>query len=428
MRHPLLLAITLIPSLMALGQTPQVYKLTLKQAEEMALRNHPQIAAAQFLASAADQVPIEINSAKYPSVSANLTGTEANDTARITAGGLNNPSIFPRLGAGFTVTQLISDFGRTSELASSALLKAASSKEGVANARALVVLNVDRAFMQCLRAQEILKVAEETVKARSVVAEQAEALQRSGLKSGLDVSIANYALSEANLLKTRVENDVRSTLAELANAIGLGTEQAFDLDRSGLPPLLLPPLEASVQDAANQRPELKAAKLDRDSAYQFLQAEKLLKRPVISAIWSIGVTPLHDNRLSNAYTAAGLNINIPIFNGRLFKAREIEADLRVKAYEQRVIETSNRISRDVRQAWLSADTSLKNIGLAAKLVERAREAYDLASERYRLGLSSIVELSQAQLNLTAAEIENANARFEFLTRLSVLDFERGVPK
>jgi outer membrane protein len=109
----------------------------------------------------------------------------------------------------------------------------------------------------------------------------------------------------------------------------------------------------------------------------------------------------------------------------MFKAREAEAEYKARASEEQLKDAENRIVRDVRVAWLSADTAYQRINLASQLLSRAQESLDLAQERYRLGLSSIVELSQALLSVTVAEIENANAKFEYLIQRSTLDYHRG---
>jgi len=85
----------------------------------------------------------------------------------------------------------------------------------------------------------------------------------------------------------------------------------------------------------------------------------------------------------------------------------------------------NRIVRDVRVAWLNADNAYQRIELGAQLLNRARESLSLAQQRYRMGLSSIVELTQALLSVTVAEIENANARFEYLLQRSTLNYQTG---
>ena len=400
-------------------------KLTLKEAEETALKNHPQVSAALLAALAANQVPTEINAARYPTIVSNTTGAEAGDATRIAAGGLNNPSIFPRLATGFSVNQLLLDFGRTGDLSASARLHAKAIEQTVEATRAQILLQVDRAYYLALRAQAVLKVAEQTVAARQVAVEQADALQKSGLKSGLDLSIANYNLAESRLLLARSQNEIKAAFAELSAALGSREEQAFDLadDGNALGPL--PAQVEAIAEALQKRPELNALQFERDAAYRFLKAEQASKRPTVSAVWSAGLVPFHDTRLGSHYNAAGFNVSIPIFNGGLFKARAAEAEYKAKATDQTLLDFGNRVTRDVRLAWLNADTAYQRIGLAAQLLSRANEALALAEERYRLGLSSIVELSQSQLNVTIAELENANSRYEYLIQRAVLSYQSG---
>jgi outer membrane protein len=120
-----------------------------------------------------------------------------------------------------------------------------------------------------------------------------------------------------------------------------------------------------------------------------------------------------------------VNLNIPVFNGGLFKARQTEADLKAKAAAQRVADLENRVARDVRVAWLSATTAYDRMGLAKQLRDQAQLALDLAQTRYDLGLSSIVELSQAQLNQTAAQIANTSAIYDYQSQRVVLDYQTG---
>ncbi len=64
--------------------------------------------------------------------------------------------------------------------------------------------------------------------------------------------------------------------------------------------------------------------------------------------------------------------------------------------------------------------------VTAEFLKEANTALDLADTRYRLGLSSIVELSQAQLQQTQAQIADANARFEYEADLAALRFQSGI--
>ena len=121
-------------------------KLTLRDAEATAIKNHPRVSAEMLRALAAGQVITEARSGFFPTFYGSFTGVAASDDARIAAGGLNNPAIYNRFGAGLTVSQLITDFGRTRNLTESAKLGAQAQDETVQATRAEILLQVDRAY------------------------------------------------------------------------------------------------------------------------------------------------------------------------------------------------------------------------------------------------------------------------------------------
>jgi outer membrane protein len=82
--------------------------------------------------------------------------------------------------------------------------------------------------------------------------------------------------------------------------------------------------------------------------------------------------------------------------------------------------------RDVRTAWLDANNAFTRIGVTAQFLDQAHQGLVLAQERYKLGLSSIVELSQAQLQETEAEITNAKAQYQYRLTLAALNFQTGL--
>jgi outer membrane protein len=210
-------------------------KLTLEQAEAIAVKNNPDVSEALLNAAAANQVTLEFRSAFFPSVYGNLTGVGALNNSSVSAGSLTNSTVYSRLGTGVAAGQLISDFGRTSNLTASARLRA----EGRANAakatRAEIILQTDRAYFSALRASAVLQVAEETVKARQTVSDQITALANSNLKSGLDVSFANVNLSDAKLLLLSAQNDVRAAYADLTAALGARDQQTYELTEPTAP-------------------------------------------------------------------------------------------------------------------------------------------------------------------------------------------------
>lgn len=399
--------------------------LTLADAETTAVKNHPQVSAALLTAAAANQVTLETHAAALPTLNGSITGAGALSGSRVAAGSLNNPVIYDRLASGLTFSQIVTDFGRTRNLTASARLRAEAEANNAQATREDVVLQVERAYFTALRAQAILTVASQTVDARKLVADQVSALASSKLKSGLDLSFANVNLSEARLLLVDAQNQLRATFADLALAMGMPAQQTFTLVDPATPAALPPDSAPLIQQALNSRPELKSLRAEHEAALHFAQAEHALKYPTISALATAGVVPFYQQPLHGHYAAAGVNVNIPVFNGHLFSARATEAELRAQAAEQNLRAEANRITRDVQVGCLNASNAYQRLALTAELLNQATLALDLARTRYELGLSSIVELSQAQLNQTSAQITDASARYDYELQRSVLDYQAG---
>jgi outer membrane protein len=420
----LLLAASLSgPALLA--QDSGARHLTLPEAESMALRKNPRVAQAQYEAKAYDEVTREFRSAYFPTLQADFTTVGADSGSRLAAGALNNPVVYSRAAAGLSVSQLLTDFGRTSSLVDSAALTARAREQAVQSTRAEIILRTDAAYLAVLRTRSLLAVAQETVSSRQLVADQVSALFQNKLKSSLDLSFANVNLADARLMLSSAQNNVRSAEAQLARLLVLPPETSFSLDDPHLPEQLPADSAPLVQEALGQRPDLLQSRLALQSSQKFAQAERDLARPTVGMIGTTGYVPAADGPVPGTYGAIGLNVRVPIFNGGLFRARRLEAESRSAAAQSAVRDLELQISRDVRVAWLNSSNAREQVSLTQQLLDQARLALDLAQTRYRLGLSSIVELSQSQLQYTSAEIAHAGAQFDFDAQLSILNYQIG---
>lgn len=423
LRLLVLVAAAAMSSTPASAQSAQT--LTLQQAEQLAIQNHPLIQAASNMASAAKAQVTEARSAYYPTVYGSLTGVGAENASRIAAGGLNNPIIYDRYANGVAVSQMVTDFGRTHELVKSSDLHAQAQQESVVTTRASVLLQVDQSYFAALKAQTVLVVAQETVKARQLVSDQVTELAKNKIRSDLDVNFANVNLAQAQLLFIQAQNDLRSAFARLAAALGSSDQTTFQLADQPLPPAPPPDVSALIQQALKDRPELVGQRLTVGSAQSYATAERDLKLPTISALGAAGLAPVNESPLAPRYAAGGFNVNIPLFNGHLYGARETEATARAQAETQYLRDLQNQIVRDVQTAWLGADAAFQRLSVTDRLLAAANQALDLAQERYNLGLSSIIELTQAQLNQTTARIEQASARYDYHAQYSMLNYQLG---
>lgn len=405
---------------------PGARHLTLDEAERLALKTNPQISQAQYRAKAYDEITREFRSAYFPTLQGNVTAVGADSGSRLAAGGLNNPIVFNRVGTGVTASQLVSDFGRTGNLVQSAALNASAQQQAVNFTKADIILRTDAAYLGVLRSRSVLSVSRETVAARQLVADQVSALFRSKLKSSLDLSFANVNLADAKLLLSTAENEVRSSEAALSRVLALPSDTRFDLvdPKTGAPPP--PGSDTFIQQALQKRPDLIQRRLEVQSSQKFARAEHDLSRPTVGMLGTAGYVPAGDAAVPGTYGAIGLNVTVPVFNGGLFRAHQFEADSRAAAAESGLRDLQLQIERDVRVAWLNTTNAFDRLGLTQELLNQAKLALDLAQSRYNLGLSSIVELSQSQLQYTSAEIARANAQYDYDAQLSILNYQAGL--
>jgi len=411
--------------------------LKLEEAQQLALSNRPYLRARQLTAQAAEQTTVQFEAARYPQIYGNLTaatayqeettrdGQDVKLDSRIAAGQLNNPLVLQRNAAGIALSQLITDFGRTTNLIQSAKFNEQSQRQLVSASRAQVLLEVNDAYYSVLAAQAVLLVAQKTVEARKAIQDRVAALAKSRLKSELDVRFAQVNLGEAQLLLLRARNAVEAGFARLSAALGYRDPHRYQLMDQPGPAAPPPSLETLTQEAIAARPELASLRADRDAAQKFAAAQKALHYPTINAYAAGGAVGAADPRFPNVYGAIGINLNLALFDGGKITALQREAQFRAVAVSENLSEAENNVVRSVQVAWLNASSAYENIAITQRLLDAAQQALKLAESRYNLGITSIVELNQAQLSAIDAEIAASRAKYEYLAARSVLDFQVG---
>jgi len=413
----------------AVGSSPNSggKSLTLQEAEAMALQKNPQITVRRLQALEAREFVREVRSAMLPQVGLNVTAVDSDPGSRISAGYLTNPTVYPRAAAGASVSQLITDFGRTQNLVSSSVFTAKAQDENAVATQQQIVLAVDEAFYNTLETKALLHVAEETVKARRDLVDQIQALTNAKLRSEIDLSFSKVDLARAKLLLLESQNNHEASLSTLSAILAFPSRQDFAVVEpltQAVPPAADPaPL---IQEALNQRPEVKALENDVTAATKFSKAEHDLWWPTISANGVVGSAPVRDDHISNWYGAVGVNINIPVFNGFLFNARAKSADLETEMKRKKLQDLQDNVARDVRNSWLDTQKAFERLSVTKQLREQAALALELAGARYKLGLSSIVEFSQAELQETDAELQDTDAHYQYVVTQIVLAYQMGI--
>jgi outer membrane protein len=401
--------------------------VTLDQAEAIALRQAPLLGRAFFDTQAAQQVTREVRSGLFPQVVGDVVavGTSGTNIRIGASGGLNNPTILNRQSNGINISQLIFDFGRTQNLTAAAKFEALSEAQREELVKAQVLLQVDRSYFNVLKAQALLRVANETASSRQVVYDEIAALTKNKLKSDLDQTYAQAILEQASQLVLQAKNAVEVAYAELSEAMGFHAVQKFSL--SDQPPMKFPEgnVGSLVANALQNRPEVVALRDQVLGAQKEAAAAKDARFPRIEALGSLGRTTVGDPGVYGDYAAAGIDVEVPLFTGGLLSARQKEATSRASAEQKSLEQEENQVVEEVNSSWLDTFTALKNIGVAEQLAASASQALELATAQYRAGETSIIELSQAQLNALQAEISAASAKFDYQIDRVELDYQTG---
>jgi outer membrane protein len=414
-----------VPRVSPASSAPPI--LTLAQAESIAIANQPRILAAQLRSRAAAQRIREARSGLFPTIAFNATGVAVADSGTATAAGaLTTSSISDRFAYGGNLVQMVTDFGRTTALIGSERSLAEAQKDQATLTGAQIRLNVRSAYFQVMDAEAVLHAAREARGNRQLILRQINALAQGQLRSTLDVSFAGVLESEAELAVVQAESSVQQQLVHLAGAMGQSQAITASLAEEALPPELPPDPSTFLTRAMAQRADLSAAISEQHAADRFADSERRLSYPTLNALGAAGQIPYHDRTLQGNYAAAGFNLSIPVFNGGLFAARRNEAALEASARSKDVEEAELEVNEQVQDQWYQANEAFRSLDVSARLVVQSKEALRLAQARYEAGLGSIVELNEAQLSETSAEITAAGANYTYLTRRAELDYAAGL--
>ena len=345
----------------------------------MAIKNNPRVSIGRLLALAQHQVVRETRAAELPTANGSITAMDAKDGSRISSGSLTASRLIEHAGAGGNFTQLITDFGKTSNLvASSKLLEKARNASALATTEDIVIAT-DQAFYNALEAQALVKVAQQNVDTRQTTQTQVNQMTQNNLKSTLDLSFANVNSSQAKLLQLDAQNNADSTMAALDAVLGLDRQVTYDLaDISAAAQPPPPDADQLIQLALQQRPDLQALNYDQQAAVKFSRAERDQKLPSISAAGTVGSVPIRPDQYytSNWWGGIGINMNVPIFNGFLFSAEAKEAAIRAQAASEQSRELRDQIVRDVRTSWLAANTAFQRLSVTAELLQASEPGTD----------------------------------------------------
>lgn len=330
--------------------------------------------------------------------------------------------------ANFGVRQLLYDGGQTAARTSAA--EAALRSADFQHNRTLqdVALQTERAYYELLTANAILEVAKDAVEQRQRHTELAQRKLEAGRGRKVEVLKARARKAEAELGLVEARNQVRTGRGRLARSMGL--KPSVEVQILDIPIELqdeeMEDVDNLLVQAADNRPQLKAAAEEVQRWKSLLAAEEGARLPTLNANASYGWNDLHILPEEKEEWSASLNLEWKLFTGfqRAYSIRQARARLQraIRGYEKSLRD----VELEVWTAYSRVIRSRESIRAAERYVESARETQRVAERGYEGGRATIVELIDAQTELTRSRAQLVRARLQWYS--SIARLERAVGK
>jgi outer membrane protein len=390
--------------------------LTIDEAVETALKNHPQLVEARQNLNSAEARTGQALSSYYPQISIvadwNKGRTFLTPTESIKSTEVQTDSVY--------LKQTIYDFGRTSGAVDAARGNRDAAVKTIDITRQDLTLRVKSAFYLLLAAEKQVIAFKETVKSRQEIFLQAQEFFNQGIRAKVDVARAEANLYAAKTALIRGENNREIARVELANAMGM--ESLGELTQTELSPtsLPLPERSRSLRDAIHNRPELQQLAALKLAANASMKTAKSSYLPILSGTASAGYADRDFPPGGNVW-AVGLNLTMPLFSGFSSVEQVREASANIGAVEARSNNLRLQIIKEVESAWLGGTEAAARMVSTEKEVAAASENQALAEGRYHEGVGSIIEVTDAQTQALDAQTAHIQAAYDYYIALARLD-------
>ena len=317
-----------------------------------------------------------------------------------------------------------------------------ASLEDMQKAKDDIMLNIAASYLEILFAEEMLIVSEDLLKITQLQIDRTGKLVDAGsLAKGSLLEIeAQFAREELGVVNA--QNRVQLAYLNLYQFLELPSTESFKIEKP-----LLPEIGANMtmlntmdvfRNAVELKPAVKGAEFRLESARQQLQIAKGNMMPSLSFGGNyynfynnkytnrIGEKIVFSDQLkSNERYGFGFSLNIPVFNRYMARTGVNNAQIQLENSELQLQNTKNLLRKDIEQAYTNALAAFKRYVANQKTVVSSKEAFRYTEEKFNVGMINSVEYNQTKNNLTKAQSDLLQAKYEYIFRTKILDFYNG---
>lgn len=297
----------------------------------------------------------------------------------------------------------------------------------------LVILEVKLKYYNVLKAIQLLKIAEETLKTSEEELGRIEAMEKIGASSRAEVYQQKVRVGENKLAVIDARNGLINAKTDLNHVLGIDITTPIELISESTDAnveIQKINLDEAIKEAFQRRLDYKSYqnRLDKYKASVSIQKSNYYPNLSLSANynwWDVQFPERKRDITEFDSYSFGVNISMNIFNGFQTKAGVNSARAEVVAAEADLEQAKRQVTLDVKKALLEIEKAAENIEVTGENVTSAEEDYRLASERYRIGAGTLLDQNMALTSLTRARVNRIQAIYDYKYALAVLDLAMG---
>jgi outer membrane protein len=387
--------------------------ITIREAIDIAFRNHADVAiASQGIVSARQRVT-EAKTGTLPTVSGGVTfsGRGVSDLGGVFGAGPTSTRYDNGAQPAISARQTLFDTGLTRLQVRQARFGLTNAEAGLVNARRLLAFNVTSDYIQLLRNQKQFDLSKEQVRLAQQQLDLIDARIGAGAAAASDRFPVVRTLRLAQEQQIAAQNNVNVGASALRNTMGLPLGPPLGVADLPEPVYQIPTLQESLAEAIRLRPDLAQDVAFVESSTAAVSVARLRRRPLLTGSVGFNVTP------NDAFSRSDWNfltgVSMPIWDAGLTRAQERDAAATLDSNRARLEQTRKDVEAEVQQAHLNVASAKERVDASRASVEAARVALEAANARYQQGLAITVDLTDAQIGYITASNDAINALYDY---------------
>lgn len=335
--------------------------------------------------------------------------------------------------ASATLQQPLFTWGKLINNYKQAKLNLEAARQGLESAKQQLTFDVTKSFYGVLLAQEFVKVTEEAVGQVEKHLKTANDLFNAGVATNYDVLRASVQLANIRSQLIRAQNALRLAKEGFKMTLGLDLSAEVNVEGKFEYNPAQRKLEEFMELALENRPDLKQLQLQEKAGEKIVSIAKAGNKPNLALVSSYEANKSGrweddemDWRGAKQSWNVTLALNIPIFDGLATRARVKQAKSGLNQIKLGKAQMMDGIQLEVKSAYLALQEAQALLDAQRETVQQAQEGLRIANLQYENGVITSVQLTDAQLALTQAEVNRLQALFDYTVGLAKLEKAVGI--